>query len=174
MDDVQLWKRGVMHLEDLAANLSVETGQQLTVLLARYRRVKETSAAAVAEVDAASICCDCKGQCCLNGKYRMSALDVLARMAAEIPTAADFSRKPVCPYGTGAGCLMEPGLRPADCVLFICDAIDRKLTPQGRLLLAEQEQIMRQCIHDVSCLTGEELGTPLLLWAAKKIQHSDC
>ena len=60
---------------------------------------------------------------------------------------------------------MESGIRPADCVLFICDVLEQKLSPQSRLLLAEQEQILRECIFTASLLTGEPLGKPLLLWA---------
>jgi hypothetical protein len=62
---------------------------------------------------------------------------------------------------------MEPGLRPADCILFVCDAIERKLSPQSRLVLAAEERDLRECIQEASCLTGEQLGNPLLLWAEK-------
>jgi hypothetical protein len=51
--------------------------------------------------------------------------------------------------------------------LFICDAIDQKLSPQARLILAAQEQLLRECIRKASGLTGEQMGTPLLLWAGK-------
>ncbi|MFA7403140.1 MAG: hypothetical protein WC007_04045, partial [Pelobacteraceae bacterium] len=112
-------------------------------------------------------CRECGGQCCLNGKYRLNVFDALARVVAEIPTSADFFQKPVCPYGTDAGCTMEPGLRPADCIIFICDAIDQRLSQQIRLILSAREQELREIIREVSCLTGEPLGTPLLLWAGK-------
>lgn len=167
MDDWQLWDLGTVRLKGLLADLQVGTGLTLTQLMTRYREAKEAIAAVVAEVDAASVCRECGGQCCLNGKYRINVFDVLARIAAQIPTSADFSQKPVCPYGTDAGCTMEPGLRPADCVLFICDAIDQKLSPQVRLILAAQEQVLRECILKASSLAGEQMGTPLLLWAGK-------
>lgn len=167
MDDQQLLDIGTSRLKILLADLPVAPGLQLTAQLARYRQVKESYAAIIADVDAASVCCECVGQCCLNGKYRINVFDALARIVAEIPTAAIFSQKPLCPYGTDAGCTMEPGLRPADCILFICDAIEQKLSPSARLILAAQEQELRECIHTASRLTGEPLGTPLLLWATK-------
>ena len=94
-----------------------------------------------------------------------SVFDALARIGASTPTSADFSQKPVCPYGTETGCTMESGLRPADCVLFICDAIDRTLSPQARSVLATQELRLRECIRKASGVTGERLATPLLIWA---------
>lgn len=167
MDDQQLLDIGIVRLKKLLADLSVETGLLLATQLTRYRQLKEACAAVVATVDASSVCRECEGQCCLNGKYRISVFDTLARLAAGISTTADFSQKPLCPYGTDAGCAMEPGFRPADCVLFICDAIEQKLSSEARLSLAAQELDLRECIHTASRLTGELLGTPLLLWAAK-------
>jgi len=167
VDDQELWHLGTVRIKGLLADLPVGTGVALIPLLASYRKAKEAIAAVVAAVDAASACRRCGGQCCPNGKYRINVLDTLARTAAEMTTPADFSQKPVCPYGTDAGCTMEPGMRPADCVLFICDEIDRKLSPQARLILAAQERDLRECIRKASALTGEPLGTPLLLWGVK-------
>jgi hypothetical protein len=165
LDDRQLWNLGVLSINRLLADLPVETGQTLTRLLTRYRKTKEILAAVGAYVDAASICRVCGGQCCLNGKYRVNVFDALTCIEAQHPISADFSQKPVCPYGTEAGCSMEPGYRPADCVLFICEAIDRKLSVQDRLVLAAEEQELRRCLHEASVLTGEPMATPLLLWA---------
>lgn len=172
MDDQQLWNLGTVRLKGLLADFSVGVGPAMAQLLIRYRKAKEACAATVAEVDAASVCHECAGQCCLNGKYRINVMDTLARITAQIPTSADFSQKPLCPYGSDVGCTMKPGLRPADCVLFICDAIDLKLPPRAKVFLAEQEQILRECIRDASGLTGEPMGTPLLLWAGKSIAET--
>lgn len=167
MDDQQLWDAGTVRLKELLAALPAAFGPTLTPLLNRYRKAKEALAAVGAAVDATSVCRQCAGQCCLNGKYRINVLDTLSRIAAHIPTSTAFIQKPLCPYGSDAGCSMEPGARPADCVSFICDAIDQKLSPQARLILSEQEQVLRDCIIEASLLTGEQMGTPLLLWAGK-------
>lgn len=167
MDDQRLWNLGTLRLKGLLAAFTPGTGLALTILLASYRRTKEALASVVAEVDAAYVCRECEGQCCLNGKYRINVFDALGLIAAQIQDSVDFSQKPACPYGADEGCNMEPGLRPADCVLFVCDAIDQKLSPQMRSILAEQEEVLRGCILEASVLTGEQLGTPLLLWAEK-------
>lgn len=168
MDDEQLWNLGAACLNRLFTGLPGAAMPTLKQLLARYRKTKEALAAVVAEVDAADVCRECAGQCCLNGKYRVNVLDAVALIAVQTSAPADFSRKPVCPYGSDAGCSMESALRPADCVLFICDAIDRTLSPQARSILAEKELELRECIQAASSLTGEPMGTPLLLWAEKR------
>lgn len=169
MDDQQVWNLGMEKLAALRAQLSVEAGREVAQLLGRYQKAKEAISAVIAQVDAASDCRECRGQCCLNGKYRVSVLDALALIAADIQTPAVFHQKPVCPYGSTSGCCMAEGLRPADCVMFICDAIDRKLSQHDRSEIASLERGLRECINEVSHLTGEAMGIPMLLWAEKKM-----
>ena len=172
MDDKHLWNLGTVRLTCLLADLPAGTMLEFAPLLARYRTAKEAFASVVADVDAAVVCRECAGQCCQNGKYRINVLDALARIVAEIPTSADFSQKPLCPYGSHAGCTMEPAWRPADCIMFICDDIDQRLPPEASAILAAEEQVLRECIRISSCLTGEPLGTPLLIWAANSVTNS--
>ncbi|MBW4057069.1 MAG: hypothetical protein HIU83_17085 [Proteobacteria bacterium] len=162
----------MIRLEGLLSDLSAGTRFALTQQLTRYRKAKEALAAVVENIAAASLCRECGGQCCLNGKYRVNVFDALAHVTIQIPVTADFFQKPLCPYGAAAGCTMEPGMRPADCILFLCDGIDQKLSLQDRLILAEQEQDVRECIQEASSLMGESLGTPLLLWAEKNSNTS--
>ncbi len=172
MDDQQVWDIGMMRLEGLFSGLSAGTRFALAQQLTRYRKAKEALAAVVVNVAAASLCRECGGQCCLNGKYRVNVFDALAHVAIQIPVAADFSQKPLCPYGAATGCTMEPGMRPADCIVFLCDGIDEKVSLQDRAILAAQERDVRECIQEASFLMGELLGSPLLLWAEKNSNTS--
>jgi hypothetical protein len=168
VDDQQLWNFGTTRLKTLYLGLPPETELVFASLLARYCQTKESLAALIAEIDAASVCRQCGGQCCLNGKFRINVFDSLALMARKIVPSVHFIQKPVCPYGLLDGCSMESGLRPADCILFICDALDEKLSPASRMLLAAGEQELRACVEQASRLIGEPLRTPLLLWAEKQ------
>ena len=168
MEDLQLWKLGAVRLKTLLSELSSEAVSALQRQLARYLEAKVAYAAVAAEVNAACLCQECGGECCMNGKYRLNVLDAAALIVADVSVPAAFKQKPLCPYGTESGCSMESALRPADCVLFVCDAIDRKLSEQDRIKLAELERVVRDCINTASQLLGEPLGTPLLLWVANK------
>lgn len=170
MSDQQLWNLGIFYAKALLADLPAETAQALAHLQGRYQNLKEAAATAIAEVEAAADCRECGGQCCLNGKYRANVFDTFAWLSSDVPVTADFQKKPLCPYGTADGCTMTPGLRPSDCILFICDAIDQKLSQQARLTLTKTEQELRECLRIASSLTGVQLGTPLLLWADKQLQ----
>ena len=168
VDDQLLWNLGFTRLNDLYSGYSRETELALALLLTRYCQAKEALAAVIAEIDASSVCHQCGGQCCLNGKYRINVCDSLVLIARETIPSVNFIQKPVCPYGSQDGCSMEPGLRPVDCILFICDAINEKLSPQSRTILVAGEQGLRECIEQASRLTGERLRTPLLLWAEEQ------
>ena len=165
VDDQRLWELGTVQLKHLYAGFSDETRQALTNVMLRYRKVKESHAAVVGEADASILCRNCCGQCCMNGKYRINVLDYLSRLIGNVPTSVDFMHKPLCPYGTDAGCTMDAGLRPADCVAFICEAIDACLSQKARLQLGVYEQEMRECLREASRLAGVSMGTPVLLWA---------
>ena len=168
MDDQQLWDRSFRRLKALYSALPQEAKSGLSELLVRYCQTKEALAAVTAGINASSVCRQCGGQCCLNGKYRINVFDTLGFITREILPSVNFTQKPLCPYGSHDGCSMEPCLRPADCILFICDALDEKTSPDSRAILAAGEQGLRNCTLQASRLTGEPLGTPLLLWAEKQ------
>ena len=167
MDDQQSWNLGIARISDLLENLPKDVRRPFALHLARYRQIKELLAATVSEYDSATVCRDCKGQCCLNGKYRMSVFDAMALLIEPFQLSVNFAKKPLCPYGAEDGCLLEPANRPADCILFLCDALDQMLSPQARGQLSEQEHELRECILCVSALINEPMGKPLLLWAEK-------
>lgn len=165
MDDQQLWQGGLQLLSRLLNDIPADRKQLLTELLADYSREKESLAAIALAVDSETTCRECAGQCCLNGKYRMNVLDALSHCAAGITVLPDFLQKPLCPYGTTRGCTLEPGLRPAGCVFFICDALDRHLSDSARTDLTACEQAIRACLQQADQLLGVPVNTPLLLWA---------
>ena len=168
-EDLQVWQGSRELLVSLHDRLIGNHGTEWLELLERYGTFKERMAAVTADVDAAGICGTCGGLCCMNGKYRFNVLDALCGVALDSVPTVNFRQTPLCPYGADTGCSLTPSLRPADCILFICEAIDQKLSPPARLELARLEQLVRDCLRDASSVTGELLGTPLLLWGSKKL-----
>lgn len=153
-------------MEDIHGRLPRHARQQLGDLLADYRRYKWEMLALTLTAGSAAVCRDCGGQCCQNGKYRFSGLDLLALLDRQVsaPTP-DFSRKPFCPYGDADGCRMEPLFRPLDCVLFICTAVEARLKNTVINSLASLEQKLRCNVKQAEILLERPLGQPLLLLA---------
>lgn len=167
MDDRQTWDQGLRLINKMLAGLPTVKRQQLSEVLASYRQVKEELAAVVLSIDSEAVCRECRGQCCLNGKYRINVLDLISHCDAGISVSPDFAQKPFCPYGTVQGCLMEAGCRPFDCVIFICDELDCRLPDSARSTLKISEKKLRDCLDDASRLLDLPVATPLLIWTEK-------
>ena len=167
MNDYEAWERGVGLMEGLRDRLPHNLRGQLRELLASYRRHKGEVLTLTLTAGSGSICRDCGGQCCLNGKYRVSGLGLLALLDRQEPVPTpDFVRKPFCPYGDADGCRMEPSLRPLDCVLFICTAVEGRLGDEVAKALTYLEQELRHSVKQAEALLEESLSRPLLLLAA--------
>ncbi|HBA71521.1 MAG: hypothetical protein A2X82_04930 [Geobacteraceae bacterium GWC2_55_20] len=167
MSDQNLWRDGLVSLNALLSDLSPTAKKTLPELLSGYCVGKESLAGITLAADSETICRDCSGQCCLNGKYRVNVFDGLALCAAGISVVPDFSQKPLCPYSNARGCILEPGFRPLDCILFVCDSLEGQLPDSDRVDLTALENNLRECLRAASLLLNINLGTPLLLWAEK-------
>lgn len=167
MKDQQVWEQGLIHASKRFASLVPHKKRQMMDLLAEYRQGKEALTEILTSLDSEAVCCDCGGKCCLNGKYRVNVFDVLAIYSSGIHITADFEKKPLCPYGNCQGCLMGPGLRPADCVQFICDSLDERLSVAEKLSVISFETAIRECLRRASLVMGEPLEMALLLWSEK-------
>lgn len=167
MSDQKLWQDGLVSLNVLLSDLLPAAKKPLQELLSGYRIGKESLAAITLAADSETICRDCAGQCCLNGKYRVNVFDGLSLCDAGISLMPDFSQKPLCPYSNAGGCILEPGFRPLDCILFVCDSLESRIAGPLRADLAGLEKDLRDCLREASLLLNINLGTPLLLWAEK-------
>lgn len=164
MDDQTRWAEATAAATRMYAGLAAETRSELDALLGQIMVLKEQLLAQTLAAGSDGLCRSCGGQCCLNGKYHFSVLDLLAhRLAAVEPMMPNFAAAPVCPYGGDAGCLMAPRLRPLTCVVFNCDAIEDRMPPDEVAALYGREQLLRETIARAGRLVGQRLERALLL-----------
>ena len=78
LDDQQRWEQGVAAAGAGYECLPAESRAELDQLIKRIMRLKEELVDRALSAGSASICRACAGQCCLNGKYHVSVLDMLA------------------------------------------------------------------------------------------------
>ncbi|HIJ95615.1 MAG TPA: hypothetical protein HPP94_07740 [Desulfuromonadales bacterium] len=168
MNDQQKLEQGLSQVASLFATCTPDKQRQISDLLDLYRAEKDALAAVIQAVDAADICRKCAGQCCQNGKFRLTVCDALALHVKQMLLSSDFNQKPLCPYGTERGCCLSPRFRPMDCILFVCDEIEARLTESDRFELSEREARIRKYLQRLSQLAGTPLSTPLLLWSGSK------
>ncbi|HEY4744455.1 MAG TPA: hypothetical protein VIH45_07330 [Desulfuromonadaceae bacterium] len=164
MSDQEQWDRAVKAAGSAYAQLPLETRGQLDGLIGQIMGIKEELVERTRAAGSASTCRTCAGQCCRNGKYHVSVLDLLAYCSSgTAPVVPDFGPGPVCPYSGESGCRMPPRFRPMTCVVFNCELIEDPMGPDERTALYAGEQRLRDAIARASRLTGQRLDRALLL-----------
>jgi len=78
------------------------------------------------DADGANQCQLCQGGCCERGNNHMTLVNVLGALLDGHLPAADFSRS--CPFMNDQGCLLPVQTRPFNCVTFICDKIEERMS----------------------------------------------
>jgi hypothetical protein len=164
VNDQQTWTRAVQAASGIYEHLSPKNRAGLDTLINQIMHLKDELVEQALSVDSASICRSCGGRCCLNGKYHVSVLDLLAyRIAATEPVVPGFNAHPACPYGSEHGCLMPPRFRPMACVVFNCELIEGQMSAAKRRAISECEQFLRETIKQANKVAGCRLDRPLLL-----------
>jgi hypothetical protein len=164
VDDERIWRRAVEVAEASYDRLHVDTRARLDELLNRIMRLKQELFDLSFAAGSACICGECGGRCCLNGKYHVSVLDLLAyRSAMVAPVVPDFSTSPLCPYGGDEGCLMPPRFRSMTCLVFNCELVEERMEASARERFAACEQELRGMVGKADELLGYRAGRALLL-----------
>ena len=121
MTDQQLWSVAVERVRTDYGALPEALKLKLSALSAEIMVLKARHQALVTGSVAAAACAECGGICCRFGKHHFTAVDLLAYLVADRELFSPSFDNPVCPYHSGCGCLMEPSLRPFNCIIFLCE-----------------------------------------------------
>lgn len=128
--DKNLWQRIVDQLrrewEELPTDERAWISGQVEKLGALQGRLHQF----FLDVDGASACRDCVGDCCGHGRFHPTLANLLACLVNRDFPDPDFGQD--CPYMGHAGCQFPPEFRPYNCITFICDRIEDKLPVADR------------------------------------------
>jgi hypothetical protein len=171
--DQELWSRGVAALQAEFSRLPAEPAARVASLAGQIRAAKQELFAISAAAQGEALCADCGGACCGRGKYHLSTVDLLACLVAGQSLFTPDFAAPLCPYLGDGGCLMAPEFRPLTCVIFICEAVDGRLSPEAAARFGEGEAALRDCYRGVDQLFGSRLGGSFLLAVARTLTATD-
>jgi hypothetical protein len=140
--DTRLWGRVVARLERETADLGPDERGWIEDHLAAIARVQGELHALFLKADGPRACETCRGACCERGKYHPTLANLMMYLLEGVrPPAPDFSRS--CPFLGETGCLMVPGRRPFNCVTFLCETVEERLSPAERDAFYALEKILR-------------------------------
>lgn len=161
--DEQLWSAAVEQVRADYAALPQALKLKLSALSAEIMVLKASHQAFVAASATAEACAECGGICCRFGKHHFTAVDLLAYLFSGRELFSPSFENPVCPYHSGCGCLMEPSLRPFNCIIFICEQLEKTLGPEERAALAGIESSLRRIYREFDRLLGNRFANGLLI-----------
>lgn len=163
MTDQQLWSAAVVCVKTEYEAIPYALKQQLSRLSAEIITLKSRSQELVSSANAESACSDCKGICCRFGKHHFTAVDLLVYLSSAGDLFDPSFDNPLCPYHGGSGCLMTPGLRPFNCIIFICEQIEALLPGSVKEELVEIEKELRRIYGEFDRIFGNRFANGLLI-----------
>lgn len=163
MDFARQWQDGVGRVTAAFAALGAERRTELSALLLKLMEQKLTMQALVEQVDAAVHCAQCKGECCVAGRYHFTGVDLLAYLATATPLFTPLFDNGLCCYLARERCLMPAGYRPFNCITFNCERIEDLLPEPEVERFYRLERELRESYRQIRALfPGSNIGSPLL------------
>lgn len=171
MTDQQLWSAAIVRVKAEYETLPDALKLRLSGLADEIFRLKSRHQQLVSSFDAERICADCKGECCRFGKHHFTAVDLLVYLSKGRDLFAPSFDDPCCPYHGESGCLMEPGLRPFNCIIFICEQLENLLEDGIKIEVNRIETQLREIYSEFDRLLGNRFANGLLITCQRALEE---
>lgn len=121
------WQSILSRLETEVAELPAGERTWLERQVGQIESVQAELNALFGLAEGEDICRDCRGACCAKGLNHLTLANLLTYLlrGESLPTP-DFSS--TCPLLGPSGCLWTAERRPFNCVTFLCDSIEERLS----------------------------------------------
>lgn len=117
-------------------------------------------------LDGPGVCATCLGECCRLARHHATLTNLLSYLlAGEEPPRPDYAL--TCPYLGPQGCRLPVSYRPFACVIFLCEALDARLTGPSRNTYEELEKELRGIYEAVAARCPGASLRGLLISAAR-------
>ncbi len=137
-----LWQDIIQKIQVEWQALGEKDRSWITVKIERLTDLQQQIHFLVSVADGEDACRDCAGACCEHGLYHPTLVTVLAHFVLRRPLPIpDFHQS--CPYFGEAGCSFSPAVRPYNCLIFICEIIEDRLSAEQRQALSSLELELR-------------------------------
>ncbi len=122
-------------------SLSPALKHLIQIYTSQIKKCKWTLQMTAGAAGAGDICGGCRGECCNGGKNHVTVVELLVYFSDGMDLFDPRFERDICPYLADNGCLMAPEYRPYNCITFVCERIDGRLSlvQKERLFAAERE-----------------------------------
>ena len=164
--DNALWTATLGRVRGELANLPATERIWFAVQVARIGSLQEDLDRLFGAIGGPELCATCLGGCCGGAKHHATLTNLLGYLLdGEEPPSPDFSR--TCPFLGSGGCRLSAACRPFNCIIFLCEALDGRLTDEQRQLFVHTECQLRAAYEAVAALCPGASLRGLLLAAAR-------
>jgi hypothetical protein len=164
--DGALWVATLGRARSELANLPAPERNWLAVQVARIGRLQEELDRLFDAIGGPKLCTSCLGGCCHGAKHHATLTNLLGYLlSGEEPPWPDFTQ--TCPFLGRCGCRLPAARRPFNCIIFLCDALDGRLTGEQRQLFVRTEGQLRTAYQAVAARCPGASLHGLLLAAAR-------
>jgi hypothetical protein len=147
--DSRLWLQTLARARHELAELSTAQREWLSAQVARIGVLQVELDRLFHAIDGPAICTDCLGGCCSLAKHHLTLTNVLAYLLdGEDPPQPDYSLP--CPMLGDQGCRLPAARRPFNCIIFLCEAVDRQLSSEHRDAFTRVEAELRTTYHAIA------------------------
>lgn len=141
--EIDQWRQFLVALNEEFTRLSAAETDWLRANLAQVADCQRQLHAFFLQAGGAKLCRDCAGDCCGCGKNHLTLVNLLGYLAAgELVPEPEFSRP--CPFLGGSGCRHEVERRPFNCVTFLCELVEDRLSRADREAFYQLEGQLRR------------------------------
>jgi len=137
------WRQVIAALREEFVRLPAAETAWLTTRLAQVADCQWQLHAFFLQAGGEKLCRDCAGDCCGCGKNHLTLVNLLGYLASGEPVPEpEFFR--TCPFLGDSGCRHEVARRPFNCVTFLCDLVEERLSPADREAFYQLEGQLRR------------------------------
>ena len=150
--EAALWQQTLAAIHAELAGLPAAERHWLQAHLRGLGALQERLHAYFLAAEGSALCRACDGACCGCGRNHLTLGNLLAiLLAGAEPPPPDWSA--ACPWLAPDGCRLEVARRPFNCVSFVCEAVEERLSGSEREAFYAIEKELRVCL----CRAGRAL-----------------
>jgi len=137
----QQWQHIVTSVQQELFSIAEDERQWIEQHLANIHELQLQMQQLFTQADGLNQCCQCQGGCCDHGHNHMTLVNLLSSLLAHKLPKADFNKS--CPFMGSHGCTLTVETRPFNCVTFICDKIENRMSASQREEFYDLEHQLR-------------------------------
>lgn len=142
-DWISDWQRCLARVRRELTLLTADEQLWMEQRIAEVMRIKGELHRLFVAAEGPQSCRTCDGACCAKGQHHMTLVEVLSAMTQKWPLPEPLVDA-TCPFLGERGCLLDPEIRPFNCITFNCELVEDRLDSEQQQTFYRLEKELRE------------------------------